>query len=230
MAVLFRAGCRIPVVNVWLIPDLVVLSAPTEMVGHPSCVIGEGLNLLGRRGRPEDGIEAAIGVVKTARRRRYHLWSACRRRGVKRVSVEQLDLDVHAVFDQRVNLVVDFLSDCIFSAFAFDPVPTRGIRAIFVLTDANETDTGVEDARPPPAVPGHVRVARKVGINPKAVVDLDGSSLYQVILECFAGPRTLRMRGRGKRQGKYEYRRYGDSIGDDSTSTVRVNHFHEPHG
>src|SRR6516162_8920621 len=205
MAVIFRAGCRIPVVNVWLIPDLVVLSAPTEMVGHPSCVIGEGLNLLGRRGRPEDGIEAAIGVVKTARRRRYHLWSASRRRGVKRVSVEQLDLDVHAVFDQRVNLVVDFLSDCIFSASALDPVPTRGIRAVFVLTDANETDTGVEDACPPPAVPGHVRIARQVGINAKTVADLDGSSRHQMILGVPAGPRAPRMHGRGMGQGQYQY-------------------------
>src|SRR2546429_4516444 len=33
---LFRAGCRIPVVNVWLIPDLVVLSAPTRSEEHTS--------------------------------------------------------------------------------------------------------------------------------------------------------------------------------------------------
>ena len=51
-----------------------------------------------------------------------------------------------------------------------------------------------------------------------------------MILGFLAGPRFVRVDGRGKREGKYQYREYGGNIGGSSKSIVRVNHFDEPRG
>ena len=63
-AVLLGIAPGVPVADVLLVPQRAVMNAAAEVVHHPIHVAGEGVDLLGRLGRPEDGVETAVVVVE----------------------------------------------------------------------------------------------------------------------------------------------------------------------
>jgi hypothetical protein len=50
---------------------------------------------------------------------------------------------------------------------------------VFVLTDSNKVETGIEQASPPPAVPRKVRIAREIRVDAKALAYLDSRIVRQ---------------------------------------------------
>src|ERR1019366_4055591 len=58
---------RIPVADVFLVPQGIIVNAPAKVPHRPPDVIRERFDLLRRGGRPEYRIEAAVVVVETAR-------------------------------------------------------------------------------------------------------------------------------------------------------------------
>src|SRR4051794_13552169 len=56
LSVVLRIRGRIPIIDIGLVPDLVVLNAPTKMIDHPRYIFREGCDLLVCLGRPEHGI------------------------------------------------------------------------------------------------------------------------------------------------------------------------------
>src|SRR5438874_1174048 len=98
--VIFGIGYRIPIFNVGLVPDLVVFNSAFEVIDHPGHVLCEGMDLVLSFGWPEDGIEASIGIVKAAWHRSDDPRQASGGRSVEWIAVEQLKLDVYAVFDK----------------------------------------------------------------------------------------------------------------------------------
>jgi hypothetical protein len=85
------------------------------------------------------------------------------------------------VFDERVDVIIEFGNDGIFSSFALNPIPACVIGTVLVLADSDEVYAGIEHASPPPAVPGKIRGARKVRIDSETIVDLARPARYQVI-------------------------------------------------
>src|SRR5437763_11970424 len=83
-------------------------------------------------------------------------------RGIERIPVEQLDFNMDPVLNERVDVVFQLGDDRVFTAFALNPIPTRIVRAVLVLSDTNEIHSGIEHTSPPPAVPRDERVTRQV--------------------------------------------------------------------
>ena len=81
-------------------------------------------------------------------------------RGVDGIAVEDLNLDLDAVVYQRIDEVVEFLGTGQHAALLLDPIPTGAVGTIFVLPDANPFEARVKHARPPPAIPRQIRLAR----------------------------------------------------------------------
>src|SRR4051795_13341170 len=107
--------------------------------------------------------------MKTAWFRGHDLRHAPRRRRVQRIAVQQLNLDMHAVLDKRVYVILQFWNDGIFAALALYPLPTCVIGAVLILANPDEVRSRVKHASPPPTVPRYIRLARQVRVNPEAV-------------------------------------------------------------
>src|SRR5207253_140991 len=148
--------------DVLFVPESVIANAPAEVVHHPFHVIDEGRDLSRRLGWPEDRVEAAIVIVKRARLRRDRVGQPTGGRRVHGVPVEELDLYFDAVVHQRVHVIIEPRRSRIDAALLLDPVPARWLRAVFILPDSDPAYSGVKHARPPPAVPGQVRITRQV--------------------------------------------------------------------
>ena len=104
--VVFRIRQRIPVIDILLVPQRVIADAAAEMSHHELHVLHECRNLCGRLGRPEDGIEAAVGIVEAARRGHDGIRQFAGGRSVHRIPVQQLHLNLDAVIHQRVDVIV----------------------------------------------------------------------------------------------------------------------------
>jgi hypothetical protein len=94
------------------------------------------------------------------------------RRSVHDISIKQLDLDVDAVVDERIHRIFQFRRGGVHAALLFNPVPAGAVGAVFILTDANPFETGIEHARPPPTFPRQIGIARQVGVDAESVRDL----------------------------------------------------------
>ena len=92
--------------------------------------------------------------------------------GVHLVSVHQLHLHIHAVVDQGIDGIFKQLRRSVDTALLLDPIPAGVVGAVFVLADANPFKSSIEHTRPPPAVPGEIRITRHIGVDAEAVFDL----------------------------------------------------------
>src|ERR1700683_3529450 len=91
------------------------------------------------------------------------------------MDVQQLRRKLAAVIRQRVDVIVQAWRNRHDAAPLLDPIPTGVVGSVFVLADADPAYAGVEHAGPPVAVPWQIWVARQVGVDAEAVLDLGGT-------------------------------------------------------
>src|SRR5690349_12975962 len=127
-----------------------------KMVHHPFRVLQEGRPLFSRRWAPENGKQAVVGRVRARRSRKDRIREPPDLPGVHRVAVEQLQLYPATIVYKRVDIIVYVLADRINAAFLFHPIPTRLIRAVFVLANADPAKTRIEQTGPPVSFPRQI--------------------------------------------------------------------------
>ena len=171
-AIFFGVWNRIPIIDVLFIPKGPVGNAPAKMLHHPLSVSVERGDLLRCLGRPKDRIEATVGVVKRTRSGNTDVRQFPRRRGIHSIAVQELHLDENAVINERVHVVIDLLRHREDAALLLDPIPTRPVGAVLVLPDADPFKACIKQPRPPAPIPRQVRIAGKVGVDPKAISNL----------------------------------------------------------
>ncbi len=71
--VFFRISVRVPITDVLLVPQRVVMNPAAKVIHHPFDVAQERCNLVGSFGRPKNGIDTVIVVVKAAWLRRDYV-------------------------------------------------------------------------------------------------------------------------------------------------------------
>src|SRR5690348_8195098 len=99
------------------------MDAAAEVVDHPAHVAGEGFDLVGSFRRPEGGVEAAVGIVKRTGRWSDEVGLDAGGRSVHRVAVVKLHLNLDAVIDERIDVIVHLGRYGEDAALLLDPVP-----------------------------------------------------------------------------------------------------------
>src|SRR5207244_3937997 len=119
------------------------------------------------------------------------------------IPVEQLQLNVYAVIDERIYGILQLRRALVHAALLFNPVPTSAVRAVLVLTNADPLETCVEHPCPPPAVPGQIWSAWKIRINAETILNLRGTLGRNVIGKRFSRVlRSQRARSRNANRKK----------------------------
>ena len=198
-SILLGIAPGIPIANVLFIPQSPIVDTIVKMIHHPGRVSIEGSDLLGRSRRPEDRIQTPVIIMKRSGLGNTHVRPLAAGRGVHHVAIDQLHLDIDSVVDQRVHKILEFRRAREYSAFLLDPVPAGAVRAIFILPDAGPFETGIEHARPPPAVPWEIGIARQVGVDAEPVADLRRPLGWNVV-----GNRARSLSSRAQRNQKPE--------------------------
>src|SRR5436309_1615439 len=119
------------------------------------------------------------------------------------IPVEQLQLNVYAVIDERIYGILQLRGARVHAALLFNPVPTSAVRAVLVLTNADPLETCVEHPCPPPAVPGQIWSAWKIRVNAETILNLRGTLGRNVIGKRFSRVlRSQRARSRNANRKK----------------------------
>src|SRR5215472_16699323 len=94
------------------------------MADYPLDILCERGNLVRRSRSPEDRVETAIIIMESPRLRSYGVRQFTRLRRVHWIAVHQLDLDIDAVVQKPIDVIVETRRRCVDAALLLNPVPT----------------------------------------------------------------------------------------------------------